>query len=227
MNDDLDLMDFDGVGRLFPLPGVVLFPHAVLPLHIFEPRYRQMTADALASDRLITIVQVDLDTDWDQATDPPLEKVGCIGRILKSELMPDGRYNLLLVGLRRVRLVRERDRTTLYRQAELELVPEIDMPMPGDDQAREHLVTHFRQLAEAVGPLDEDLDRLLRDEVSLSCLTDILASALGLPGPIKQQLLNEPIARTRADLLGAILVRLAPKGPEPGNPTFPPPFSVN
>ena len=58
MDDDFDLKDFTNVCRLFPLPGVVLFPHAVLPLHIFEPRYRQMTEDALATDRLIAIVQL-------------------------------------------------------------------------------------------------------------------------------------------------------------------------
>ena len=58
MDDDFDLRDFANVCRLFPLPKVVLFPHAVLPLHIFEPRYRQMTEDALAGDKLVTIVQL-------------------------------------------------------------------------------------------------------------------------------------------------------------------------
>src|SRR3954468_19038803 len=57
MDGDYDLRDFANVCRLFPLPRVVLFPHAVLPLHIFEPRYRQMTGDALAGDKLVTIVQ--------------------------------------------------------------------------------------------------------------------------------------------------------------------------
>jgi Lon protease-like protein len=227
MHDDLDLIDFDGTGRLFPLPGVVLFPHAVLPLHIFEPRYRQMTADALASDRLITIVQTDLDSEWDPETDPPLEQIGCIGRILKCEKMPDGRYNLLLVGLQRVRLLHEIDRDTLYRRAKLELLPDIDTPEPGDDEARARVVSRFRRLAEMAGPLDEDLDRLLRTELSLSCLTDILASALGLPGPVKQQLLNEPRPRSRAEMLSTVLGTLLPDDPEPQRPSFPPPFSDN
>jgi hypothetical protein len=77
------------------------------------------------------------------------------------------------------------------------------------------------------GPLDEDLDRLLRTELSLSCLTDILASALGLPGPVKQQLLNEPRPRSRAEMLSTVLGTLLPDDPEPQRPSFPPPFSDN
>ena len=99
MAEEPELREFRNVCRLFPLAGVVLFPHSVLPLHIFEPRYRQMTADALASDNLITIVQPRV-PDEDSPDRPPLESVACLGKIVKHERLLDGRFNFLLLGLR-------------------------------------------------------------------------------------------------------------------------------
>src|SRR3954463_13716392 len=101
-----ELRDFSGVCRLFPLPGVVLFPHAVIPLHIFEPRYRQMTEDALDDDKLVTIVQlIPPGTIYSGALGtPPVDAVGCLGRIIRHERLSDGRFNLLLLGRKRVRL---------------------------------------------------------------------------------------------------------------------------
>src|ERR1700722_5476852 len=119
MDDDYDLKDFDNISRLFPLPGVVLFPHAVLPLHIFEPRYRQMTEDALGTDRLITIVQIRPPGEWKSSSEPALEEFGCLGRIFKHERLPDGRFNFLLLGRKRVRLIREIASGTLYRMSEV------------------------------------------------------------------------------------------------------------
>ena len=85
--------DFCGTARLFPLPNLVLFPHVVQPLHVFEARYRQMTADALAGDGLIAVVT--LKADEDEAADrPAVESVACVGRIIWHEEFPDGRYNL-------------------------------------------------------------------------------------------------------------------------------------
>ena len=108
LDNDLDQRDFANVTRLFPLPNLVIFPHVVLPLHIFEPRYRQMTEDALAGDRLITIVQISPPARGEHWTEPvPLESVGCLGRIIRHERLADGRFNILLLGRKRVRLRRE------------------------------------------------------------------------------------------------------------------------
>ena len=100
-----DLPDFSSRCRLFPLPNLVLFPHAILPLHIFEPRYRQMTEDALGDDHLVTIVQVKpivYGTSW---TEPvPIMDVGCLGRIVQHERLAGRRFNFLLLGCKRVRL---------------------------------------------------------------------------------------------------------------------------
>src|SRR4051794_6251247 len=146
MGDD-DLRDFGHVCRLFPLPGVVLFPHAVLPLHIFEPRYRQMTEDALAGDRLVTMVQLRLHGVSSPKSPPAIEEVGCLGRILQHERLPDGRYNFLLLGCKRVRLRRELSSGKLYRIAEAEILE--DHPSErGEGSGRPELIRHFRAVLE-------------------------------------------------------------------------------
>src|SRR6516165_8373385 len=101
--DDEALAGFTGEARLFPLPNMVLFPHVVQPLHIFEPRYRQMTRDALAGDRLISLVLLRPGSDAHERR-AAVHAVACLGRILAEQALPDGRYNLLLRGLARIRL---------------------------------------------------------------------------------------------------------------------------
>src|SRR3954471_24650376 len=122
MADPHELDDFDKVCRLFPLPHVVFFPHAVLPLHIFEPRYRQMTEDALAAgDKLITIVQLRGDQPGPGFGEPAVAAIACLGKILQHQRLPDGRFNFLLLGLARVKLTREVPSEKLYRLAEAEV----------------------------------------------------------------------------------------------------------
>jgi Lon protease-like protein len=112
-------MGAGGTTRLsiFPLPGVILFPRLQLPLHIFEPRYRAMVSDSLARDRRIAMIQPQT-----QAEGAPLFRVGCVGKIEDVEALEDGRFNIVLEGLSRFRLVRELDVTTPFRQVEGELI---------------------------------------------------------------------------------------------------------
>lgn len=102
---------------IFPLPGAILFPGLQLPLHIFEPRYRALVGDALVRDRRIAMIQPQKSVDGS-----PLYTVGCVGRIGEIEAMDDGRYNLILEGMSRFRLLRELDVTTAFRQVEAELI---------------------------------------------------------------------------------------------------------
>lgn len=104
---------------LFPLAGALLFPGAHLPLHIFEPRYRALVSDALARDRLIGMVQ-----PVEEGVKPRLYDVGCLGRIAECEALDDGRFNIILVGLARFRIVSELDVTTPFRQVEALVEPE-------------------------------------------------------------------------------------------------------
>lgn len=102
---------------IFPLPGAILFPGLALPLHLFEPRYRALASDALARDRRIAMIQPQHGGD-----DAPLFEVGCVGRIGEVEAHEDGRYNLILEGETRFRILRELDVTTPFRQVEAEVI---------------------------------------------------------------------------------------------------------
>lgn len=102
---------------IFPLTGAVLFPGLQLPLHIFEPRYRALIGDALVRDRRIGMIQPQRPVDG-----APLYSVGCIGRIGEIEAMDDGRYNVILEGQSRFRVVHEMDVATAFRQVEAELI---------------------------------------------------------------------------------------------------------
>lgn len=104
---------------IFPLTGAVLFPGMQLPLHIFEPRYRAMVADALIRDRQIAMIQPQRPQEG-----APLYAVGCIGRIGEVQALDDGRYNVILEGTSRFRMVRELDAATAYRQIEAEIYDE-------------------------------------------------------------------------------------------------------
>lgn len=220
--DDMDLKGFSGRVRLFPLPGVVMFPHVVAPLHIFEPRYRRMTADALEGDRLIATVGL---TGGDGPT-PPVEPVGCLGRIIHHERLADGRYNLLLLGRKRVRLVREiPDPDRPYRIAEAVVIedePRSDIDGP---EARRSLVQSFRQAIGAAAEIDDEFFRLLESAESLGALADIMAHSLPIHGVQKQRLLAEPDVHARVGLLLRWIAEMTPTLPL--GRTFPPPFSSN
>ena len=110
---------------LFPLPNVVLFPQVFLPLHIFEPRYREMVRDALAGDRVIGMVLLRDGGGAGRAGNPPVYPTGCAGLITHCEQLADGRYNIVLRGLHKFRIVEE-DQTRSYRRAQVETVAEAD-----------------------------------------------------------------------------------------------------
>jgi hypothetical protein len=104
---------------IFPLTGAVLFPGMQLPLHFFEPRYRALVSDALIRDRQIAMIQPQSPLEG-----APLFSVGCVGRIGEVQAMEDGRYNVILEGVARFRLLRELDVTTAFRQIEADLYDE-------------------------------------------------------------------------------------------------------
>jgi uncharacterized protein len=225
MDTDTDLGDFSGLCRLFPLPNVVLFPHVILPLHIFEPRYRQMTRDALDDDRLVTIVQACLHTESGAWIEPvPIADVACVGRIVHHECLADGCFNVLLLGCKRVRLVREIARGKLYRSAEATVL-EDEEPSRPTEALRQQLIDRFVEVFQANHPPDPDLSRLLHSGLSLGILSDIIAHALGLPASDKQALLAETRVDCRVDLLLEFLRTSG--GEAPPARRFPPRFSRN
>ena len=112
---------------VFPLPNVVLFPSALLPLHIFEPRYRAMVGDALDGERLIGMVMLRPGWEPHYEETPRVYPIGCAGFITHADQMPDGRYNIMLRGLEKFRILRERSAragTEQYRMAQIESIGE-------------------------------------------------------------------------------------------------------
>ena len=119
---------------IFPLPNVVLFPNVFLPLHIFEDRYREMVRDVLAADRIIGMVLLRGRTADAAGPCPPVYPVGCSGLITHSESIEGGRFNIVLRGLERFRIVDE-DHTRSYRRAR---VDELADPVVDHDALRDH-----------------------------------------------------------------------------------------
>jgi Lon protease-like protein len=135
--------DFSGTVRLFPLPNLVLFPHVMQPLHIFEPRYRELLEDALAGDQLIAMALLRPGWEDDYEGRPPIYPVACLGRIATHHRLEDGTYNVLLLGARRVRLLREVDPARSFRRARVEVFE--DVSLPNEAGARADLQHRLRQ----------------------------------------------------------------------------------
>lgn len=203
--DDLafDAAHFSGRVRLFPLPNMVLFPHVLQPLHIFEPRYRALMEEALADDRLIAMAVLEPGWEADYEGHPPLKPVACLGRIVTHQQTDDGKYNLLLAGLKRLEIVRELPPTKLFREAEVAVLE--DRYTAGGVERRttlqKELVEAFQRALPKMPEVHKQLQELLGSEVSLGMLTDLVAYTLQLPIDVKCGLLSELEVERRCDLL--------------------------
>jgi Lon protease-like protein len=170
---------------IFPLPSVVLFPQVSLPLHIFEPRYREMVTDAIAGDRLIGMVLLRPGWEPEYEGRPPVYEVGCVGVITHSERLADGRYDIVLQGLDRVRVTGE-DSDRSYRRAFIE--PLGDPFLPAD---REPLREARHRLEALVTPFSEPgADLKIPATVPDVELVNALAQYLPLE-PVEKQALLE------------------------------------
>jgi Lon protease-like protein len=187
---------------LFPLPNVVLFPNVFLPLHIFEPRYREMVADAVAGDRMIGMALLRPGWERDYEGRPPVFPIGCNGVITHVERLTDGRYNIVLRGVERFRIVTE-DQERSYRRALVE--PLRDGAATADDRAA---IRHLRSKLEAmVAPAVETTaaDPKMPSAMSDEDLVNALAQYLDLEPLEKQALLEQHCLRSRADALVELL----------------------
>jgi len=227
MHDAAQLLkDFNGTARLFPLPNLVLFPWVVQPLHIFEPRYRQMLADALAGDRLISIVLLKPDWEEDYHLKPSIHSVACLGKVFKEERLADGRYNLYLHGLQRIRILEEISSNKLYRSARVELLTDqISLSNDEEKGLMGELGETVPTWLTAHGSSTQQIDQLLQSGLSLATLTDIFSFALPLETALKQQLLEEVEVERRATILLETLRQQI--AASKGGRAFPPQFSEN
>jgi Lon protease-like protein len=226
---EFDSDTFSGMARLFPLPNLVLYPHVMQPLHIFEERYREMVEDALAGDKLIAMAV--LEPGWEDEYDsrPPIAEHACLGKIVAHHRLSDGRYNLLLLGVQRVRIVRELAPKRSFRQARVELVDDCYDFDTGAERKRvqEELLSAFRKHLPCACQLPEQLEEMLSSHLPLGLLTDLAAYALPLETDVKQQLLAECRVSARAEILLSQVENLVVAAAAKSRLKYPPTFSDN
>jgi Lon protease-like protein len=188
---------------IFPLPTVVLFPKLRVPLHIFEPRYRQMTEQALRGDNQIGMVTVLPNRIDEMSGDPPVYEIGCAGVIRDAQRLPDGRYHFVVHGTRRFRLVGEppRNNECLYRVAEIEF---IDEPIATDLTAlRVRVTEQVDRVARLMGRSDGVSNDAL-DALDDETFTHSLANAFNFEASEKQGLLEANSVRERLERLSKL-----------------------
>lgn len=212
MNEEANSPKRVRVIPVFPLPNVVFFPKTHLPLHIFEPRYRQMVKDAMASHKLIGMALLRGDWEKNYHGDAEIYPVGCVGEIVSATPLPDGRYNIVLYGLREYEIQQQIFDLTPYRQAKVLFRDEpggLEQALPSS--LKREILDLLRQTLEGE---ESDLLKILSDssvdgETWLNiCCFSVDASVLE-----KQSLLEAKSLEERAQfLLNLLHFRLAEKG---------------
>jgi Lon protease-like protein len=221
-------LSFTGIVRLFPLPNLVLFPGVIQPLHIFEMRYRQMMEDALAGDELLAIALMKPGWESDYEDRPPIYSTVCVGRIMTHSRLEDGRFNLLLQGLKRAKIVREISTERMYRMAEVSVCDDA-----AESECERHMLLaqkirrQFSRLCQRDTSLDADsIQCLLRDNVRLELLADLIAFSLDANPLVKQTILEVEDLGTRLEIVSRQLERQLNRA-SAQHAGFPPCFSAN
>jgi len=187
---------------LFPLPNVVFFPKTYLPLHIFEPRYREMVEDALRGDRMIGMVLLKEGWEINYEGNPPIYETGAVGRIVRSQRLDDGRYNIILYGLKKF-LIRGENYDRSYRQGRIDIVeePQTDLLSAPLKEKLVELTLRYRQKMPGAETLESILEIGLEDDVWVATLS------AGLPLTVleKQFLLEASDLSQRARRLAELM----------------------
>jgi Lon protease-like protein len=193
---------------LFPLSGVVLLPSAVLPLHVFEPRYRSLVADVIAADGLFAIPQIRPDDLGLADGTPRLLSTAGMGRIVRHQILPDGRSNILVMGLARVKILDEHPADRAYRVARAVVRPDLCPP----EATLRRLVEQVRFAVHRVllrrlpiGP--ELVEAAALDQEPVALLHTVANRALG-EADSRQAWIEEDDVLTRGELLLGVLTAL-------------------
>jgi Lon protease-like protein len=204
---------------IFPLPEVVFFPETVLPLHVFEPRYRRMIADCLAGDGRLAVVMLRPGWDRDYQGRPPVHDVAGVGEIMQAERLADGRYNILLDGRGRIRIEEELPAERPYRT--VRALPLSDALRAADwDSVAERLASlrgAHAKLLDALGQGHADVvGRLTIAGAGPGAVVDRIVSAVVPDAAVRQRILEAVDVGERIDLANAALLDLLTlvSGPE-------------
>jgi Lon protease-like protein len=209
-------MILDGLA-MFPLPQVALFPHALLPLHVFEPRYRAMARDCLAGSKQLVITSLEPGFESDYEGRPPVKLVGGVGEIVAHHRHPDGRYDILVCGTARVRIVEELPPAEAYRRVNAEVLDDVyrQGALPLDLGIRA-LVALCDRLAGVLPSGGDTLRNLARQESDPSATADVLAAALVTEPVARQELVEMLDVAARIErvssVVAAVLSRLEASG---------------
>ena len=205
---------------LFPLADVVLLPEVSVPLYIFEPRYRQMTRDALDGSRQIGMIAVRPDAVAGMAGDPRVFDIGCVGQIAHAQERPDGTFQMMLEGIKRFRILEEppRKEGQLYRSAQVTLLDDVEPSTTEEHEhmtrARGELLTLLEELVRRTGS-SEDPERAVDAFAQLESarLISALTQSIAFSPIEKQQLLEVDSLTRRCETLSELLrFRLAESG---------------
>ena len=204
--------DLSRVG-LFPLPNVVLFPEQSLSLHVFEPRYRKLVSDVIEQGMPLAVPRLEPGFDADYYGAPPLYSICGVGQITEYARLPDGRYNIVVLGLGRGRIIEEL-RSEPYRVARIE--PVVDRQQ-GDaltaELLRTKLLELFRRAARHLPGSVKELESRLREASTPASCADVLAGALVEDADERQKLLEELDPSRRLTSLIAFVHELASRLP--------------
>lgn len=187
---------------IFPLGEVVFFPNTLLPLHVFEPRYKEMVTDALAGDRMLGIAQLRPGFEEDYFGIPPIYKMIGVGEIVQHERLEDGRYDILLEGRHRAHILREGQRGE-YRTAEVEILRD-SLSIEDREEVEwvhQRLLQLYRKLAAALPDTVQMVDGKIETEPEPGELVDAMASVFVEDAYDKQSMLSEPDIARRQRLL--------------------------
>ena len=233
--------DFDGFVRLFPLPDLVVFPHSMQPLHIFESRYCELLTESLEDDRLIAMATLTGGIATSTHDHPPIASTVCVGKIISHAQVEHDRHNILLVGTKRARIIREVDAGRPFRIAEVEVDSDIYPPSGADSRLllKAELLKAFGSIIPATANVQQNLHELMAGQMGLGPITDIISYTLPFDVEAKLRLLAEPDVDRRAndliELLRSGSIELHSVSIEEqsvqesssGGGKFPPPFSLN
>jgi len=190
---------------LFPLPNVVLFPKTPVPLYIFEERYRTMVREAIAGNGELVIALLRAGSESNYSSVSAVHDVACLGKIETYEELEDGKFNIVVVGIHRVRFVREVQHSP-YRLVEVEKMEEVSYDERSPDILRRHnhLASLFARFTElATGVKQHALE--LMPQLDFESLVNMVAMTLNLPIEQKQELLELDDASRRCDVLIPVL----------------------
>jgi hypothetical protein len=199
---------------IFPLPNCVLLPGGLLPLHVFEPRYRELTRDCLNGSQLMAVARLRPGFESTYYGKPPVYERCGVGRIICSEELPDGRFALLLRGVARAEIARELPAGRAYRLVEARVLPDETVD-PTDAHDHHHkLITLCDRLAEVIEQGGPQLRDLVRSFDSPGACADAVAAALIMDADVRQELLEacDPMVRLQRTLghVSHLICELAP-----------------